>query len=112
MRGILILLLLIVCSAKAEVLFHDSRHGYTYRFESNQKSIEVTITRQEMVVLALNWATKFYWDESLEVGGLEFEFEPLQFWLVTFKKAGTDEALYAVVLPDGKIVEPLEEKRM
>jgi hypothetical protein len=112
MHGILILLLLIVCSAKAEVLFHDSGHGYKYRFESNQKSIEGKITRQEIVVLALNWAIKFYRDESLEVGGLEFQFEPLQFWLVTFKKAGTDEALYAVVLPDGKIVEPLEEKRM
>jgi hypothetical protein len=48
----------------------------------------------------------FYRDRSLEVVGLKFEIQPLRFWLITFKKAGTNKAFYAVELPDGTMVEP------
>jgi hypothetical protein len=41
-----------------------------------------------------------------EVADIELRIQPLRFWLVTFKKAGTDELFSAVVLPDGTIVEP------
>jgi hypothetical protein len=46
---------------------------------------------------------------GLEVVAVRFEVEPLRFWLVTFKKAGINEAFYAVALPDGTIVEPQDE---
>ena len=54
----------------------------------------------------------FYRDRSLEVAGLKFEIQPLRFWLITLRKAGTNEAFYAVELPDGTIVEPQDEKGM
>ena len=54
----------------------------------------------------------FYRDRSLEVVGLKFEIQPLRFWLIMFNKAGTNEAFYAVELPDGTIVEPQDEKGM
>jgi len=42
---------------------------------------------------------------------VEIRINPLRFWLVTFKKAGTNEVFYAVVLPDGTIVEPQEKEK-
>jgi len=107
-----IFLLLAICSAKADLLFRDAHAEHTYRFESDQKSVEMKVTRQEAVELALHWAMNFYRDRSLEVVGLKFEIQPLRFWLITFKKAGTNEAFYAVELPDGTMVEPQNEKGM
>jgi hypothetical protein len=46
-----------------------------------------------------------------EVADIELRIQPLRFWLVTFKKAGTDELFSAVVLPDGTVIEPQEEER-
>jgi hypothetical protein len=108
----LIFLVLLVCSAKGDVLFSDAHAGYTCRFESDHKDVEATATQDEVIEIASDWAASFYEDESLEVADIEFRSDPLRFWLVTFKKAGTDESFYAVVLPDGTIVEPQEEKRI
>jgi len=107
-----IFLLLAICSAKADLLFRDAHAEHTYRFESDQKSVEMKVTRQEVVESALYWAMNFYRDRSLEVVALKFEIQPLRFWLITFKKAGTNEAFYAVELPDGTMVEPQDEKGM
>ena len=107
-----IFLLLAMCSAKADLLFRDAHAEHIYRFESDQKSVEMKVTRQEVVELALYWAMNFYRDRSLEVAELKFEIQPLRFWLITFKKAGTNEAFYAVELPDGTIVAPQDEKGM
>jgi len=93
-------------------LFRDAHAEHIYRFESDQKSVEMKVTRQEVVELALYWAMNFYRDRSLEVVGLKFEIQPLRFWLIMFNKAGTNEAFYAVELPDGTIVEPQDEKGM
>jgi hypothetical protein len=112
MRRALIFLLLAIYSGKADVLFRDAHAGHAYRFESDQKRVETTVTREEVVELALYWATNFYRDKSLEFAGLKFKIEPLRFWLVTFKKSHTGEAFYVVVLPDGIIVEPQDEKRI
>lgn len=106
----LIFLLLVVFSAKADVLFSDAHAGHTYRFESDQKDVEAIAKQDEVVALASDWVASFYEDQSLEFAEIEFRSEPLPFWLVTFKKAGTDEAFYAVVLPDGTIVEPQNEE--
>jgi hypothetical protein len=108
----LIFFLLLVFSAKADALFSDAHAGHTYRFESDHKDLEATATQDEVIELACDWAASFYEDESLEVADVEFRIDPLRFWLVTFKKAGTDESFYAVVLPDGTIVEPEEERRI
>jgi len=112
MRRALIFFLLVVFSAKADVLFQDDRQGHGYIFESDQKDVEETVSRDEAIGIASDWAQSFYQDESLEVADIELRFDPLRFWLVTFKKPGTDEAFYAVVLPDGTVVEPQDEERI
>ena len=49
-------------------------------------------TKCESLALSSHtWAMNFYRDRSLEVVGLGFRFEPLPFWLVTFKKPRGDE---------------------
>ena len=63
-----------------------------------------------MVELASEWAATFYQDDSLEIADVELRNEPIRFWLVTFKSTWTNEVFYAVVLPDGTIVEPEEEE--
>ena len=112
MRRALIFLLLVVFSAKADVLFRDDRQGHGCIFESDQKDVEQTVSHDEVIGIASEWAHSFYQDESLEVAGIELRTDPLQFWLVTLKKAGTDETFYTVVLPDGTVVEPRDEERI
>ena len=76
MRRTLICLLLAISSTKADVLFRDQQDGHGFRFESDRKDVQATVTRQEVVELALYWAMKFYRDRSLEVVGLRFENDP------------------------------------
>ena len=73
--------------------------------------VPATLTRQEVVERAIYWAISFYRDDSLEFVDLAFKTRPIRFWLVTFEKGGTDETFCAVVLPDGTIVEPIQEER-
>jgi hypothetical protein len=80
--------------------------------ESDQKDIEATVSRDEAIELATEWAASFHEDESLEVTDIEFRIDPLRFWLVMFKKVGTDEAFYSMVLPDRTIVEPEDEMKV
>ena len=111
MRRAFIILLLAVCSANADALFRNEHKGRTYRFESDAGDVPPTLARQEVVERAIYWATRFYRDNSLEFVNLAFKTQPIRFWLVTFKKAGTDETFYAVLLPDGTIVEPIQEEQ-
>jgi hypothetical protein len=48
----------------------------------------------------------------LRVTDIEFRIDPLRIWLITFKKAGTDEVFYSAVLPDGTIVGPEDEMKV
>ena len=111
-QALICLLLTVVYSAKADVLFRDEHKGHGFIFESDRKDIEATVSQDEALQLAIDWAMSFYGDESLEVADIEFRIEPIRFWLVTLRKPGTDEAFYAVVLPDGTIVEPHEEAKV
>ena len=104
--------MLVVYSAKADVLFRDEAPGHLYVFESDRKDVEATVSRDRVIELASEWAADFYDDESLEIEDIDLRIEPLRFWLITFKKPETDEEFYAVVLPDGAIVEPHEEAKV
>jgi hypothetical protein len=110
--AIFIFLLLVIYSANGDVLFRDEGQGHGCIFESDQKDIEATVSRDEAIELATEWAASFHEDESLEVTDIEFRIDPLRFWLVMFKKVGTDEAFYSMVLPDRTIVEPEDEMKV
>jgi|SRR6516165_8859689 len=62
---------------------------------------ERTVSCDDVIELASEWAASFYEDESLEVADVEIRIESIRFWLVTFTKAGTDEEFYAAV-PAGR----------
>jgi hypothetical protein len=89
---------------------HD-HNGLAYRFESDAGDVPPTLARQEIVERAIYWATSFYRDDSLEFVELAFKTQPIRFWLVTFKKGGTHETFCAVLLPDGTIIEPIQEEQ-
>ena len=47
-------------STEADMLFRDQQEGHGFRFQSKRKDVQATVTRQEVVELALYWAMKFY----------------------------------------------------
>jgi hypothetical protein len=49
---------------------------------------------------------RFYQDASLTTESCEFKLAPIRFWLVTLSRSETGVQVYAVVLPDGTVVEP------
>ena len=108
----LIFLLLVIYSAKADELFRDEHQGHRYIFESDHKGVEATVSEAEALELATDWAVDFYGDDSLEPSDIEFRINPIRYWLVTFTQPGTDEAFYAVTLPDGTVVQPREEDKI
>jgi hypothetical protein len=59
------------------VLFRDEHQGHPYVFESDRRDVEATVTQDEVIELATDWAASFYEDESLEVADTELRIEPL-----------------------------------
>jgi hypothetical protein len=97
---------------KADVLFRDDHQGHGTFSNQTRRTSKRRSHKTRFLELASEWAASFYDDDSLEVEDVEIRIDPLRFWLITFNKAETDEEFYAVVLPDGKIVEPEEEERV
>ena len=82
---------------------------FEYVFESSAQPPPHSITREQAVRVSANWMTTFY---HLQPGSFEYaEFyeKPLPHWLVCFAdttSGPTQHLLFAVVLPDGQIVQP------
>src|SRR5262249_23773060 len=80
-----------------------------YVFESSTEPSPSSITREKATEIAANWMTMFY---NLQLGSIEsvkFYEKPLPHWLVCLADTASGPSvnlLFAVVLPDGKIVEP------
>ena len=95
-------------NSSLQVQTEDSRQ-FEYVFESSAEPSPRSITREEVTRIAANWMATFY---HLQLGNFEYaEFyeKPVPHWLVCFTDTATDpiqRLLFAVVLPDGKIVQP------
>jgi hypothetical protein len=63
---------------------------------------------------ALNWAVRFYGAQDIDREEIELRTAPTRFWLVRLRaNAGaTYKMLYAVVLPNGSIVEPTVREQL
>ena len=63
---------------------------------------------------AIDRARRFYHSNDLDMVAVEFETRPTRFWKITFSvsKHGQTVHLYAVVLPDGRPVEPTGQEEM
>ena len=82
---------------------------FEYVFESSAQPPPRSITREQAARISANWMTTFY---HLQPGSFEYaEFyeKPLPHRLVCFADTANgpiEHLLFAVVLPDGKIVRP------
>ena len=74
----------------------------------NAEPIPATVDRAGAAQVAVDWAPRFCRLEDLDVLAVEFETRPTRFWRVTFLalERGQTVRLYAVVLPDGRVIVP------
>jgi hypothetical protein len=105
MLRFLLILLIPSIPLRAMELLRDRHAGEEYVFETDQPEITATVDAAGATVIASNWATHFYGD-LLSVKNCEFRHRPIRFWLISFAQSNHREEVYAVVLPDGAIVEP------
>jgi hypothetical protein len=106
MCWIIICLLLFTLPARATELFYDDHRDRSYIFESEAKDVVASISRDDAIKKANEWAARFYKDPFIQFERIEFRIEPMRFWFVRFRHSDTGKAFYALVLPDGAIVEP------
>ena len=86
-------------------LLRDRHAGEEYVFESGQSEIIATVDAAGATLRATDWATHFY-EDLLHIVDCEFRNKPTRFWLITFTRSDSNEKVYAVVLPNGTVVEP------
>jgi hypothetical protein len=101
MLRLLLLFLIPSIPVQAVELLRDRHGSEEYVFESEQSEVTATVDSAEATVRA----THFYGD-LLHVEDCEFRNGPIRFWLVSFVRSGGSERVYAVVLPNGTVVEP------
>jgi hypothetical protein len=88
---------------------------FEYVFESSAQPSSNSIAREEATRIAADWMATFY---HLQLGSIEYaEFreKPLPHWLVCFADTASGpirHLLFAVVLADGKIVQPTVSERL
>ena len=105
MLRLLLLFLIPSVPVQAVELLRDRHASEEYVFESGQSEITATVDAAGATLRATNWATHFY-EDLLHIVDCEFRNKPTRFWLITFARSGSKEKVYAVVLPDGTVVEP------
>ena len=110
MLRFLLLFLIPSVPVQAVELLRDRHGSEEYVFEANQSEITATVDAAGATVIASNWATHFYGD-LLSVENCEFRHRPIRFWLISFARSSGNEELYAIVLPNGTIVEPRTLRR-
>ena len=106
--------LLVPALAGAEELFRcrfqtkDGRQ-FQYVFESSTDPSPRSITKEEATSIAANWVPTFYHLQLGSIENAEFRDKRLPHWLVCFADTANGpirNLLFAVVLADGRIVQP------
>ena len=98
----------VVTSAHATELFSfrvSSGHVLTFAAPGTEP-VPATVDQAGATQAALDWARRFYQVADLTVVDVAFETTPTRFWRVTFSEREETTRLYAVVLPDGRPVQP------
>jgi hypothetical protein len=105
MLRLLLLFLIPSVPVQAVELLRDQHESEEYVFEAEQTDMTATVDAAGATAIATDWATHFY-DDLLGIERCEFRNRPIRFWLVTFARSSGSEKVYAVVLPNGTVVEP------
>jgi len=103
--GFLLLFLIPSVPVRAIELLRDGHTDKAYVFEATGSEITATVDAAEATAKATDWATRFYGD-LLHIEKCEFRDKPTRFWSITFARSDGKEKIYAIVLPDGTIVQP------
>jgi hypothetical protein len=102
---LLLLFLIPSMPVQAVELLRDRHGSEEYVFEADQIETTATVDAAGATMRATNWAVRFY-EDLLHVENSGFRNRPIRFWLVSFARSGGNEKVYAIVLPNGTVVEP------
>ena len=105
MLRLLLIFLIPAVPVQAVELLRDRHGSEEYVFEADQTEMAATVDADGATIRATDWAVHFYGD-PLSVENCEFRHRPIRFWLISFARSSGNEELYAIVLPNGTIVEP------
>jgi hypothetical protein len=105
MLRLLLIFLIPSVPVQAVELLRDGHGSEEYVFEADQTEMTATVDAAGATIRATDWAVHFY-EDLLHVENCEFRKRPIRFWLVSFIRSGGNEKVYAVVLPNGTVVEP------
>jgi hypothetical protein len=106
MLHLLFLALVLPLSVFPSLLLQDQHPGETYVFESNAVDVPATVGRSQVILIGTRWATQFYSEAFLKAESCELKLSPIRFWLLTLTRSENPTRLFAILLPNGKIVEP------
>jgi hypothetical protein len=107
LAGLLALVMLNPVRAVELFAFRDDSGCVLAFTVPDTEPIPATVDQAGATQAALDWARRFYHLEDFDLLAVEFETRPTRFWRVTFLVSHDQTIhLYAVVLPDGRIVEP------
>jgi hypothetical protein len=86
-----------------------------YVFEGGEQNSPNAVTKEKAAEIAADFMTTFYHEQVGALETQEFRTAPVPFWLVCFSDTVTGplhQLWFAVVLPDGTVVEPNVAKRL
>jgi hypothetical protein len=105
MLRLLLVFLIPSIPVQAVELLRDRHGSEEYVFEADQTETTATVDSTGATMRATDLAVHFY-EDLLHVENCEFRNRPIRFWLVSFVRSGGSEKIYAVVLPNGTVIEP------
>jgi hypothetical protein len=105
MLRLLLIFLILSVPVQAVELLRDRHGSEEYVFEAEQTEMTATVDATGATIRATDWAVHFY-EDPLHVENCEFRNRPIRFWLVSFIRFGGNEKVFAVVLPNGTVIEP------
>ena len=105
MLRLLLLFLIQSIPVQAVEILRNRHAGEEYVFEAIRSEVTATVDAAGATAIAADRATHFYGD-LLGVENCEFRNRPIRFWPVSFSRHGGMQRVYAVVLPNGTVVEP------
>ena len=85
--------------------FDDNDRRYVFAVAAAEP-VPAAIDQEQVTQRALDWAGRFYGARDLDIVDVAFRIKPARFRLVTFTRPGAGAPLFAVVLPDGEILNP------
>jgi hypothetical protein len=88
---------------------------FEYVFESSAQPPPRSTTREQAARISANWMITFYHVQPGSFEYAEFYEKPLPHWLVCFADTANgsiQHLLFAVVLPDGQIVQPAVSEKL